>query len=313
MIFSLLFKDLVLRDKPLLFWVVLFPSVLYITYYFIFSGFGGASSFIVGVNVPYAFKIPMKKLFKIYEVKDEKSAVEGVKSGKYNSAILFKNGTFYIYHTSSTESLIVVDVLKAVIGTFGRKERKINVIFEEIPNKKEDLGSLYFINALVMVVLGVGFFGAIYTEEYLQSKKLKKLLKSIPEKYLPVDFYISLIHAICVFASLSVAFGAALIIHAKISYANALVAATVGSAIFIPMGMGLGKMSKKNSQLVANLCYFTLLFLSGAFFGVKININPATVITHIYRSGAFKLHYILWILLGIFVYYLGVKLDEKRT
>ncbi len=308
----IVFKDVFLRDRAALFWIIIFPSLMYLTFSSVFSGFGKRVEIKVAFDMPKIFLPVFEKSFKITEVKGEEKIRELILSGKVDCGVYYEGGKVKVYYGPWIESKMGKEIIESILENFGKPEKPIKDIRFIEKGKKQSAKDFYFPSGIVMAILGVGFFGGINVEEYFRRKGIKKMFRSLPPSNLSLDLQIFLSHTLACLISTGVLIAIALAIRAKIDLNYAALGIFYGIAAFIPLGIGLGRIFKKASILVANLFYFTLLFLSGAFFEGRISVSPSTTLVSILRGEFKMLEVVLWAAVSAGVYVIGRWMDERN-
>lgn len=308
----IVFKDVFLRDRAALFWIIIFPSLMYLTFSSVFSGFEKRVEIKVAFDMPKVFLPVFEKNFKVIEVKGEKKIRELVLSGKADCGVYYEGGKVKVYYGPWVESKMGKEIIGSILENFGRPEKPIKDIRFIEKGKKQSAKDFYFPSGIVMAILGVGFFGGINVEEYFRRKGIKKMLRSLPPSNMPLDLQMFLSHALACLISTGVLIAIAIAIKAEINLIHAAFGILYGIMAFIPLGMGLGRIFKKASVLVANLFYFTLLFLSGAFFEGRISVSPSTTLVSILRGEFKMLETVLWIAVSVSIYVIGRWMDERN-
>ena len=305
------FLDNYFRNKSMLFWIIVFPTLFYLTFSTIFYKLGEDFKPKMEADIPKILFNILKDHFDIAQIQDENKIIQDVKNGTADCGIVLKGGKFVVYYTSRTTSSIAKDMLEGFFSTFsfGGREIKIKVI--ETQEKRLSSYEFYFPAGVLMVILGVGFFGAIYTETEIREKGIHKLFKILPRKKLPIDVMMFLSHFFAMLVSLSVLVAVSTIMGVNVNYKNLAFSVLFGAIIFIPLGIGIGKVSGKRSELVANLLYFPMLFLSGAFFGVSLKYNPATTIVKMIRGEIEFSQIILWVVISFIIHIAGSEWYAK--
>ena len=308
----IVFKDVFLRDRAALFWIIIFPSLMYLTFSSVFSGFGKRVEIKVAFDMPKIFLPVFEKSFKMTEVKGEEKIRELILSGKVDCGVYYEGGKVKVYYGPWIESKMGKEIIESILENFGKPEKPIKDIRFIEKGKKQSAKDFYFPSGIVMAILGVGFFGGINVEEYFRRKGIKKMFRSLPPSNLSLDLQIFLSHTLACLISTGVLIAIALAIRAKIDLNYAALGIFYGIAAFIPLGIGLGRIFKKASILVANLFYFTLLFLSGAFFEGRISVSPSTTLVSILRGEFKMLEVVLWAAVSAGVYVIGRWMDERN-
>lgn len=303
------FKDVFLRDRAALFWIIIFPTLMYLTFSSVFSGFGKRVEIKVAFDMPEIFLPVFEKNFEVVKVEGEKKIKDLVMSGEVDCGVYYDGKEVKVYYGPWVESKMGREIIESILENFGRPERPLKDVEFVEKVRKLSAKDFYFPSGIVMVILGVGFFGGINVEEYLRKRGIRKLFRSLPKSSL--DFQVFLSHTLACLISSGVLIIVAMSIGAKMDLFYALLGILYGIAAFVPLGIGLGRMFKRASILAANLFYFTLLFLSGAFFEEKLPISPSTTLVSILKANFRILNVILWISVSIVVYVLGRWLDER--
>ncbi len=299
------FLDNYLRNKSMLFWIIVFPSLFYFTFSTIFYKLGEDFKPELEADIPKIFFNVLKDHFDIVQIRDENKIIQDVKNGTADCGIVLKSGEFVVYYTSRTTSSIAKDMLESFFSAFGFGGKEIKVEIIEAKGKRLSSYEYYFPAGVLMVILGVGFFGGIYTEAWFKEIGLDKLFKILPQRKLPIDLMMFLSHFFAMLISLFALVTVSTIMGVNVNYKNLTFSALFGAIIFIPFGIGIGKVSGKHSELVANLLYFPMLFLSGAFFGVSFKYNPATTIVKILRGKMEFSQIALWVVISFAIYIAG--------
>ena len=296
------FLDNYLRNKSMLFWIIVFPSLFYFTFSTLFYKLGEDFKPKMEANIPNILFNMLKDHFDIVQIHDEDKIIQDVKNGTADCGIVLKSGKFVVYYTSRTTSSIAKDMLKGFFSTFGFGGKEIKVKIIEVGGKRLNSYEYYFPAGVLMVILGVGFFGGIYTETAIREKGIHKLFRILPQRKPPIDIMMYLSHLFAMLISLFVLIVVSTAAGVKINYKNLAFSAAFGAAVFITLGIGIGKISGKRSELVANLLYFPMLFLSGAFFDAQFKYNPATVAVNILKGEINPSQITLWLIASLAIY-----------
>ena len=308
----IVFKDVFLRDKAALFWIMIFPTLMYLTFSSVFSGFGKRIEIKVAFDMPKIFLPVFEKSFKITEVKGEEKIRKLVLSGKVDCGVYYEKGKVMVYYGPWVESKMGKEIIESILENFGRPERPLKDIRFIEKGKKLSAKDFYFPSGILMAILGVGFFGGINVEEYFRRSGIRKMFRSLPFSNLSLDLQIFISHTLACLVSAGALIAAALLIKAKVDVVYTTLGIFYGIAAFVPLGIGLGRIFKKASTLAANLFYFTLLFLSGAFFEEKFSVSPSTTLVYILKANSHTFSAVLWISISVGVYFIGRWMDERN-
>ncbi len=308
-----IFKDVFLRDRAALFWIIIFPTLMYLTFSSVFSGIGKRIEVTLAFDMPKMFLPMFKNVFKIVQSRSEEEIKELVLEGKADCGIYYDKGKIKVYYGPWTVSKIGKDIIESILENIGKPEKKLKDVVYVEKGKKLSAKDFYFPSGIVMAILGVGFFGGISVEEYFKRKGLRKLSKALPRSGMPLDLCIFLSHTLASLLAIAVLTAAAIAMKTNINPSSTIFGIAYGIGAFIPLGMGLGRIFKKAAALAANLFYFSLLFLSGAFFEGKLPLSPSTTLVSILRGEFDAAGAALWIGISIFVYLLGGWMDERGS
>ncbi len=309
----IVFKDVFLRDRAALFWIMIFPTLMYLTFSSVFSGFGKNVEIKVAFDMPKMFLPIFEKNFKVMKVKSEKDIKSLVISGKVDCGIYYDGKMVKVYYGPWVESKMGKEMIESILENFGLPEEPLKGVKFIEKGKKLIAKDFYFPSGIVMAILGVGFFGGISVEEYFRRNGIRKMFKSLPPSNFSLDLQVFLSHTLACLMSSGILIIVAAVMGAKIDLFYTALGVLYGIAAFVPLGMGLGRIFKKASVLASNLFYFTLLFLSGAFFEGKLPTSPSTTLVSILRENLSVLDVFLWISVSVGVYILGRWLDERAV
>ncbi len=309
----IVFEDIFLRDRAALFWIMIFPTLMYLTFSSVFSGIGKRVEIKVAFDMPKVFLPVFEKNFKVLEVKGKEKVRSLVTGGEADCGVYYDEKGVRVYYGPWVKSKMGKDIIESILENFGKPEKVLKDVKFIEEGKKLSARDFYFPSGIVMAILGVGFFGGINVEEYFRRRGIRKMFRSFPPSSFSLDLQIFLSHTLACLISSGILVAVAIAIKANIDPIHTTMGMAYGISAFVPLGMGLGRIFKKASALAANLFYFTLLFLSGAFFGGKLPVSPSTTLVSILRANFKTSEVILWISVSIGVYILGRWLDEMAS
>ena len=269
LIWSLLKSSI--RDETVLWWVVIFPAILFLVLYGIFGGSGGDGvSQNIGVHAPVWISLPLKvfSLFLPHNIHfefyaDEENAIQDLKEEKVDVVVSYDTTThkIVISYTPINQkgAVLALYLRKLMSDSFLSvdKDRKIKVVKSK--RKGEDLYTPMV--ALIPLLVGYLFVPPLFTSMIKEGRFRRFMLMGLSPatvvfSSLVVALVVSFLSALVI-----TAIGAFLGTH-LLSIKGWLMYAVV-STVYILQGLSLLAFSSFAEGL-GSLLYFLNLFAGGA-------------------------------------------------
>ncbi len=284
------FKELYLRDRSAFFWILVFPTIMYLVFSAIFSGVGKEIKLEMGiVGRSRYFEEALKHmnidviLRRYDDVENLKRAVE---DADVDLGIVLEN-----FDRDLALTIMTGGMRKAKVEVFYRSEDEISSIGAEImrgvfenadiemlkilgkvngvkivyEGQKERATDPYLPVGMTLAILGSGVLGVSFGNSHLERKGLSKLFRTTPVGSVEILAFSSHITALFLSVFLVFSVGLALGRVESVDWTFFMLWIALGSTTFV----SIGTMVSSLGEIVTNLLYFSLMFTGGIFFPVS--------------------------------------------
>ncbi len=324
MIFSALFKEIYSRDKGTVFWIFVFPTVMYLLFSSVFGGMGKNLTVKVGI-VGYSryFEEAVTHLeMDIRTVRYESldSLKRDVENGKVDIGIDLRNfdrdlfmsvmtGGNYkteltIFGNNDDISKLALDIFRSLFENADIEMLKLTGRVKGIEvdyvkcHSEISSDEYYAVTGIVLALMGTGIFGVAYSMSEMRRGKIFKVLSVTPLKPHRVFLEFLLVHLTAAMISSGVVVASAYFLKGTmLSFLEYPIMALLGSALYTSLGFFIYSVSKskETASIIANMLYFIMMFTGNLYFEVEEGImrlisklNPTSHLVHMMRLGEFK-------------------------
>ena len=313
------FLELYIRDRAALFWIFVFPTLMYLIFSTIFGGMGKEIDVKVGVlGESRYFDEVLKHLgfeIEVRKFEDLDSMKKAVLSGEVNigidlrgfdrslmSAVLTSGrikARVRIYHTDDEVSKAAAGMFEGIFSSADlmlmklmKKAKDIEVVYRESPNVLNP-DEFYLGTGIILALLSAGIFGAAFSTSEMKMKKVFKYFEVTPIKGRKVFLTSLYLHVLASVISSLIVIGVGLVKGIEPNALRVLAVVGIGSVTFTSIGTMIAVFIRSHEMivLVSNLLYFILMFTGGLFFDVSgfiktvLLVNPAASLASIIRNG----------------------------
>ena len=351
MIFPDFFKEIYVRDKGTLFWIFLFPTVMYLLFSSIFGGIGKDLSFKIGlVGESRYFEEAVSHMgmnVKELTFEDVDSLKEAVSSKRIDLGIDLRNfdrnlmlsvlsrGRYKtevrLYASHDDVSKLALELFRAVFENSDIEMLKIlgkarEIKVEYIKRESEMLpGEYYAITGIVLALMGTGLFGVTYGMSDLRGRKILKRFVVSPVSTHVLFFEIVLVHFLAAILSAGVVFSTAFLLgNMEFDPFEYPLMPLLGAVLYISLGYAIYSLSNSRevASILANITYFVMMFTGNLYFEtmegpMKIvsSLNPTSYLARIMRKGEIRFLdlfvILIWTSAGLLVSWISHSRGER--